>query len=291
MLVLCLEGCHGSGKTQLLNSFESKGFEVLDEAFTDMPEYALHPQSLIMETAWMSNWFQRLLQKDYECKQNPDGPKDPVFIADRSPFSAVLYGRRDGDVIKGLIQSLIAEVAEEADIHIVTVHVSTEKELLWSRIQERLVLEPVRGKYNEGSRDWFEKCYNFYHSEMPWDMSVANNHIAIEQVTRNLVRQLTQKMPRYVAPFRSLLTPVQVLPTATPEPLSPSAARHGAHSLAATPTTSPTTGTRLEGEGVGKGLSESGLQVAMERNGLLSTPPRKGAALCGGWDETQAVVC
>ena len=102
--------------------------------------------------------------------------------------------------------SQIAEVAEEADIHIVTVHVSTEKELLWSRIQgdssppprhachthtystrhtphatrarfnvrtasrrsaERLVLEPVRGKYNEGSRDWFEKCYNFYHRSAP----------------------------------------------------------------------------------------------------------------------------
>jgi hypothetical protein len=31
MLVLCLEGCHGSGKTQLCSLFERAGFPVLDE--------------------------------------------------------------------------------------------------------------------------------------------------------------------------------------------------------------------------------------------------------------------
>ena len=50
MIVLCLEGCHGVGKTELCRRFEQSGFEVLDEAFLDMPEYMLHPQSLLMET-------------------------------------------------------------------------------------------------------------------------------------------------------------------------------------------------------------------------------------------------
>ena len=47
MIVICLEGCHGCGKSSLCEKFQEAGYEVLDEAFLDMPEYALHPQSLL----------------------------------------------------------------------------------------------------------------------------------------------------------------------------------------------------------------------------------------------------
>lgn len=78
MIVVCLEGCHGtapypaqsgpgwplmapwacagSGKTELCTRFRDAGYMVLDEAFLDMPEYALHPQSLLMETTWVCTW-------------------------------------------------------------------------------------------------------------------------------------------------------------------------------------------------------------------------------------------
>ena len=44
MIVICLEGCHGCGKSSLLSHFEESGYTCLDEAFLDMPAYALHPQ-------------------------------------------------------------------------------------------------------------------------------------------------------------------------------------------------------------------------------------------------------
>ncbi len=31
MLVICLEGCHGSGKSELLSEFSRRGYHVLDE--------------------------------------------------------------------------------------------------------------------------------------------------------------------------------------------------------------------------------------------------------------------
>ena len=40
----------GSGKTELCKQFENTGFNILDEAFFEMPKYSLHPQSLTMET-------------------------------------------------------------------------------------------------------------------------------------------------------------------------------------------------------------------------------------------------
>ena len=46
MYVICLEGCHGSGKTKLCKQFSKNDFKVLDEAFIDMPEFSLHPQCL-----------------------------------------------------------------------------------------------------------------------------------------------------------------------------------------------------------------------------------------------------
>jgi RNase adaptor protein for sRNA GlmZ degradation len=56
MIVICLEGCHGCGKSSLLNHFDDSGYICLDEAFLDMPSYALHPQSLLMETKWVVSW-------------------------------------------------------------------------------------------------------------------------------------------------------------------------------------------------------------------------------------------
>ena len=68
--------CAGSGKTELCKQFTEQGFWVLDEAFLDMPEYALHPQSLLMETSWVVNWFSRLLKHAAEVK-GKTGP-EPV---------------------------------------------------------------------------------------------------------------------------------------------------------------------------------------------------------------------
>jgi hypothetical protein len=61
-------GPAGCGKTELCRQFQRAGFWVLDEAFLDMPEYALHPQSLLMETSWVVSWFLRLLRHAAEVK-------------------------------------------------------------------------------------------------------------------------------------------------------------------------------------------------------------------------------
>ena len=63
MIVVCLEGCHGVGKTELCSRFRRNGFAVQDEAFLDMPDYMLHPQSLLMETTWVCSWFEQLLRR------------------------------------------------------------------------------------------------------------------------------------------------------------------------------------------------------------------------------------
>lgn len=194
MIVLCIEGCHGSGKTELCTAMESKGYQVLDEAFLDMPKSKLHPQTLIMETMWVANWFKRLLE--HECA-HPNGCRrqsnkktkhaaekteheaektsrqEAVIIADRSPFSAVFYSQQNGLLLDPVIKAMVHEAADNG-IEIYTVLMSVDNDVLWTRICDRLEREPRRMKFNEHDRKWMEAAQDFYENHT-WDHTVSNN--------------------------------------------------------------------------------------------------------------------
>ncbi|KAL0246935.1 hypothetical protein GEMRC1_008141 [Eukaryota sp. GEM-RC1] len=172
MLVICLEGPHGVGKSSLLKQFAAMGFPIFDEAFLDLPHSILHPQSLTMELEWVSQWFQRLLR----TKANAD--HSSVYIADRSPFSAELYAH-NGDLLSPILHSMVAELERDADIKIVTVYLKVSPSILWERIQTRLALEPQRRIFNEDSYSWMEKVLQFYDSS-DWSYTVANNSDLLE---------------------------------------------------------------------------------------------------------------
>jgi thymidylate kinase len=151
----------------LVLQFQKAGFKVLDEAFMDMPEYALHPQTLVMETVWLSNWFMRLLEMSHTVQDS----SHQIFIADRSPYSSEFYASH-GHLLGPVIKEQLLELKSK-NIHVFTVLIHTEKELLWSRINERLRQEPHRVKYNEHSREWMEKTYDWY-VQHEWDFTVDN---------------------------------------------------------------------------------------------------------------------
>ena len=43
MKIICLEGCHGVGKTSIINDLSLAGEIVLDEMFIDMPSFSFIP--------------------------------------------------------------------------------------------------------------------------------------------------------------------------------------------------------------------------------------------------------
>jgi thymidylate kinase len=130
MIVICIEGSHASGKSTLCKQFEDSNYLVLDEAFFTMPEYALHPQSLVMETLWVAKWVERLLKKQSELSGTG---KNAIFIADRSPYSAVFYAKGGhGRLLEPVIDAMIVELAQN-DIHIVTVHIEVRATLAFLR--------------------------------------------------------------------------------------------------------------------------------------------------------------
>lgn len=191
MIVICLEGCHGSGKTALTAACRDMGFSVMDEGFMSQPPTLLHPQSLLMETAWVCGWFQRVMSHIVEIRKSGEAAKHHVIIADRSPLSAVFYSKSDGHLLEPLIRQYVDELKAVSDVHIHTVHLRTERSLLWNRIQSRLAREPNRLALGEDSEDWMDRVLAFYDS-MKWDVTVRNDESGMNSLLADVLGSLAR---------------------------------------------------------------------------------------------------
>lgn len=162
-----------------------------------MPSYGLHPQSLVMETSWICSWFERILKFAKEYEKSGGSHENIVFIADRSPFSAVLYCNY-GNLLKPIIEQQLKEVKEHAGIDIYSILITVQHEVLWQRIQARLELEPDRALYKEDQREWMEKVSNFYNTFDQWDFEVDNTEEDVTMSLRSLMNRTLYKACKHI---------------------------------------------------------------------------------------------
>jgi thymidylate kinase len=179
MRIYCIEGCHGSGKTNIIELLKSNGHPVLDENFINMPSLGMQPQSFTMELIWVSRWIERAL----ELKKKGESE---VYFADRSPYSAILYAEW-GVLLKPIIQQILIDL-RRVGIEIINIYIDVESNVLWSRIEERLTREPNRAQYNENSRDHMTKVLQLYasHDDL-WDHRVDNTSKTLVQVVDDIL--------------------------------------------------------------------------------------------------------
>lgn len=149
-----------------------------------------------MESIWVSKWIERCLEKQKEVKSKR-GTDQTIFFADRSPFSAIFYAKEGGKLLEPLIQAQIKQLHELAGIHIITVYVKVDDEVLWERIGERLKREPAREKFNESSREWMDKTVSFYNNNSNlWDHVVENNS-SIDELIDKVISNLSVEQPKF----------------------------------------------------------------------------------------------
>lgn len=164
--IICIEGCHGCGKTAIIKKLASLGYHVIDEGFVNMPTYNLPPQCFTQETLWVTHWVERVL------KLNAENPG--TYFADRSPYSAMLYARNGGNSLNAVIDNMLADLKKQ-NIEIIMVRVDVDENILWGRIVDRLEREPNRHMYDEDSRQLMYKVLNFYAGFTKWDFVLENN--------------------------------------------------------------------------------------------------------------------
>ena len=186
-------------------------FNILDEGFLDMPSFSLHPQTLLMESIWLSRWYERLLKMEQELREaslaRGEAPKETIFIADRSPYSAEFYAKSGNAILGPLIKEQLKSLRVHADIHVYTIHIKVDEEILWSRIQGRLEKEPHRRNYNEHSREWMDTTLAFYNNKQ-WDFVVHNNTTSPIEVMHDVIRQVSLRTNRFhsASPVKVKLT-------------------------------------------------------------------------------------
>ena len=168
MKIICLEGCHGCGKSTIIKSLAAAGHDTLDEGFLDMPKFSLAPQSFTMETMWVLKWIERSL------KIHQDNP-DAVYFADRSPFSVLFYAP-GGEKLLPVIIDMLKDLAA-VGIEIIVVYLRVDNNILWDRIQKRLLVEPERVRYKEDKIEWMYNAISFYERHLGlWDHVFNNGH-------------------------------------------------------------------------------------------------------------------
>lgn len=171
MLVICIEGPHGCGKTKLVESFRAAGYPVLDEMFMELPAHfdGLEAQSMVREMAWVTHWFERVLRYRLEH------PGVELVVSDRSPFSAVIYANM-GQQLKACIATQLLELEQHTPVRIKNVLLEVDPEVHWQRILSRLEQEPERARYNEACEEWMWTVRQRYDElKDVWDAVFDNN--------------------------------------------------------------------------------------------------------------------
>lgn len=173
MRIFCIEGNYGIGKSTLINKLQQLNVGFINEGFMELYAEEMDPNGVINEIEWVSSWFKRVIELNKQATTS-------VVIADRSPYSALFFMKSCISEMKTIIDNMILEL-KNYDIHVVTIHLKTERELNWNRVLKRLESEPYRLSFNENDRCKFDSVYDKY-DEFKWDHEIENDDASIENI-------------------------------------------------------------------------------------------------------------
>lgn len=99
----------------------------------------LDPQGFTNEAFWATNWFKRLLNISKSLQEDLDFNGGFIF-ADRSPYSSSIYSKSGNKLIDQMASESIKELKNNG-VHVLTIYLKVDKDILWQRVQDRLKTE------------------------------------------------------------------------------------------------------------------------------------------------------
>lgn len=178
MHIYCIEGNYGIGKSTLINKMQQLNVGFINEGFMELYSKEMDPNGVINEIEWISSWFKRVIELNRTATNR-------IVIADRSPYSALFFMKSCISEMKIIIDNMILEL-KNYDIHVITIHLKTQRGLNWDRVLKRLKYEPHRNVFSEDNREKFDLLYDKY-NEFKWDHEVENDDASIENIIKLLI--------------------------------------------------------------------------------------------------------
>lgn len=168
MHIVFLEGCHGIGKSTVARCLANSGYAVLPEVLP-LSDAAYPSSSLLFQTRYVLARLHGFL--DYQRSLPAELQASHVVFADRGFLSCLAYA--DPSLLFPL-RALVADAVlcmTTAGITGCSVTIQLHPNVVWDRIQARLLDHPERNAYNEGSFLHFTKVMQFY-LDTPFSMVV-----------------------------------------------------------------------------------------------------------------------
>ena len=187
VLLLCIEGCHGIGKTTFVDRLRRQGYPVVIENFDEFLAHAkkTHPEYTPNEQLHFAqvNYIYHLREKILETYITPH---KRILVLDRSFLSTFLYSLNfahfTGDkelrgnkkrhfslfALHEKVVAVIRELHKYCDFHYIIHEVSPHSEdakIILKQIKRRLLLQPWRAEHHEDNPHWSKRIMRSYNED------------------------------------------------------------------------------------------------------------------------------
>ena len=151
LIVVCIEGVHGVGKTTICRLLRSYGFNVRREIFVEkVADSPLPPGSFTQEISWITSWCDWITSfyRDHVANEDSSGGVKILF-SDRCPLTPPIYATSHNALLEMVARTAFSDLEEFLPISIVPVFIQLDLFLVYPRIVKRAQAEPIREKFNE----------------------------------------------------------------------------------------------------------------------------------------------
>lgn len=189
--VVCLEGCHGVGKTSLWKKL-TQYMRIGEEFKKSQTSFMFSRQAFFPQMSWVMHWFEHLesVLRAYwsQDQQKFVSVKPVVVVTDRSPYSAEIYTEQEPELLNRLIQKLMGIYTDcGIDFHIIKL--VRDKEDVWRDVVTRVSKSgSVRMQLKENNRDHFDRVWKKY-EEALFPASTAKIQTS-DEFTAHLVKHI-----------------------------------------------------------------------------------------------------
>lgn len=164
MHIVFVEGVHGCGKSTVCAGIQRYGYSVMPEVLP-LHDPAYVSSTLIWQTRYVLTRLHHIL--NYHRSILEPERQGHVVFSDRGFLSCLAYcDPAQLPVMQALVDDAIAAMVGQG-ITFCYLSIVVPPTILWERIQARLLNNPERHRYNEGSFLHFTRVFEFY-QRLPW---------------------------------------------------------------------------------------------------------------------------
>ncbi|WP_139790490.1 hypothetical protein [Rhizobium rhizosphaerae] len=189
IVIACLVGCSGAGKTELIGSLpatyakHSEGYTVHDGRGIAI-DNSLH----LSKFRYISHWYNFAIKLSL-----PEQKRARLIVSDRCPYDVGAYVS-NGDLFFHLAKECEVELNAVYNVKLIKIYVRADLSTILNRIKSRIIKQPWRLKYHEDDVEFTSNSFSYFERHRnDWDFIIDGE---------DEIRENTEKLVKYIDQFK-----------------------------------------------------------------------------------------